>query len=52
MRQTSDSELFEEDFVLESVSIEDLERARLLDIEKEEELEDFYLPPEKPLKFE
>jgi hypothetical protein len=43
---------FQEDHELESVSLDELERERLLDIEEEEDMEDFYLPPERPLKFE
>lgn len=43
---------FKEDHDLEAVSLDELEQARLLDVEEEEDMEDFYLPPEKPLKFE
>lgn len=43
---------FREDHELESISLEELEQARLLDVEEEEDMEDFYLPPERPLKFE
>ena len=43
---------FREDHDLEAISLEELEEARLLDLEEEEDMEDFYLPPEKSLKFE
>lgn len=43
---------FREDHTLENVSLEDLQKERLLKIKKEEDLEEFYYPLEKPLKFE
>jgi hypothetical protein len=41
-----------EDFELETVSLEDIEDDMNLTVEEEEDFQDFYLPPEKPLKFE
>lgn len=37
---------------LEVTSLEDLEEERTLDIEPEEEMNDFYLPPGKALNFD
>jgi hypothetical protein len=44
---------FDEDLELETVSLQDLEYEREVDLTEspEEGFEDFYLPPEKPLRF-
>ena len=47
-----DIEDFPEDLELEPVSLDEIEEDINLELDEEEDFQDFYLPPEKPLKFE
>lgn len=44
---------FNEDLILETSSIEELEKEREITLSEgeEDDLQDFYYPPEKPLRF-